>query len=450
MQPFIFKLDAGKHDISDGDNIILSSTINEPQCDLGFHILLHRTKSALTITNNPNLKNGIYNVVNSFEDITPNYEDSLINLTKKYLNIKDKSSEIIDRSFYKMWEILFIFELAKDKEMTFASISESPTAFIQAIINFREKLGTGIAKDKAYSVSINPEKGNHATTDQQFTNFYNNVVPGLINVHRVRPQKPSKKNMQHTSPTELTTSLKTISSFKKEIEKTKKYIDLITADGEIQWDKLNYQEQEAYQLIFGEIIAALKVQAKDGNFVLKIFETYTLVTIKMIYLLTSFYDECFVFKPLFSRPSNSEKYIICKKFKYDQKKDSVFLDAKIANMEKVLEKIKGNKFVFDIYPKLTIPMEYLHKIKFINIKISNQQQIVINKIVTFIKEDNFFGDKYQKYRDIQIESIKWWTNTFYPPSNNLYEKNKEDVEKYIKQARDKFLMESIKFITNQV
>ena len=52
--------------------------------------------------------------------------------------------------------------------------------------------------------------------------------------------------------------------------------------------------------------------------------------------------------------------------------------------------------------------------------LENKQQIMINKIVTYIKENNYFGDKYHSYRDEQIKATKWWTDTFY---TSKYEKN---------------------------
>jgi hypothetical protein len=33
---------------------------------------------------------------------------------------------------------------------------------------------------------------------------------------------------------------------------------LVTADGGFEWDNENFQEQESYQLVLGEMIAALR------------------------------------------------------------------------------------------------------------------------------------------------------------------------------------------------
>jgi 23S rRNA U2552 (ribose-2'-O)-methylase RlmE/FtsJ len=451
-QPFVFKLETGKSDVLDKgpnkDNLILSSTINLPLCSLGFHTFIHRTKNAMSITKNLQTKNKFYYVVNPFEHIITNYEDSLKNLTKVYLGIKEDTPYILSRAFYKLWEILFLFGIADKKELSYAALAEGPGAFIQAVINYREKLGSGISNDKIFSVTIHPEKGKYIEMGKQFTNFYNKQIPGLLNIHSTVPTiKSSKYNGKDNGDI---TQVKTISLFKKDIEKTKKYADLVTADGGFDWDDENFQEQEGYQLILGEIIAALRVQSKDGHFVLKIFETFTLPSIKLIYLLSSFYEETYMYKPFFSRESNSEKYIICKGFKYDQKKDNALLDKKIKSLESILEGMNSIKYVFDIFPGLDIPNDYIDRFKFMNIKIANQQQIMINDIVSYIKENNYYGEKYHTYKEKQIEATKWWTNNFYPPSNNLYLKNKEDLQKILKISLEKYSVEQSNFISTLI
>ena len=51
--------------------------------------------------------------------------------------------------------------------------------------------------------------------------------------------------------------------------------------------------------------------------------------------------------------------------------------------------------------------------KLINIEMINKQQITINKIVTFIKNNNYFGEDYHNYKDNQDKNNLFWKNTFY-------------------------------------
>jgi 23S rRNA U2552 (ribose-2'-O)-methylase RlmE/FtsJ len=487
---FVYELDNGTSDIleksSKINNLITSSTINLPLISLGFQNFLHRTKDAMTITEKLETKNKFYNVMNPFEHDISNYDDSLINLTKKYFNNKDKAPEIMSRSFYKMWEILYLFGIGDNKNLSYASMANTPESFIQAIIHYRQKFKDGITNDKIYSVLIHSDKEKYADMNMQFLGFYNKQYKNVFSIvdHKgvkkirktkaqsggkakdesedtedtedkepVKSKSKSKTNKEGSSSTSVTNKniiqSDTIKLFKKDIEKSKKYLDLITSDGKIKIDNINTQEQESYQLILSEIIAALKVQAVNGSFVLKVFETFTIPTIKLIYLLSSFYKNTYIYKPFYSRPYNSEKYIICKDFQLDQVKDADQLKTKIKTLETVLAGMDTNKFIYDIFPTLKLPDEYLYKMKLINIKIANTQQIMINEIVKYIKENNYFGEKYHMQRDIQIEATKWWASTFLPP-NNLYDKSKEDLIKIMNTSIDKNKAEQVQFISSLI
>ena len=280
-------------------------------------------------------------------------------------------------------------------------------------------------------------KHNNIEMGKQFMSYYDKVYPDLLNIHKTYPSEKAKKYKSRSDGD--ITQIKTISLFKKEVSKSKKYADLVTADGGFEWTDENYQEQEAYQLILGEAIAALRVQNKDGHFVLKLFETFTTPTLKIIYLLSSFYKNVYICKPFFSRTSNSEKYLICKGFKYDQKTDKKKLDEKIEILESVLSKLSTNEYLQDFIPDLELPSEFINNFKYINVEIANKQQIMINKIVTYIKENNYFGDKYHEYREKQIEANDWWINNFLTEKyNKNVLKNLSDITKYNTQEEIQF------------
>ena len=427
-KPFVFKFSV-KNDVlknADKDNIILSKIISHPQVSLGFHKYLHRTKDAMDIVNNLETSNKFYYVVNPFEHKIKDYKDDLNNETKKFFDMKTEEPNVLSRAFYKMWEMINYFDLADKKDLTYAALAEGPGSFLQAVLKFREKYKYDLKKDKYFGVTIHPENGKNIEMGKQFMGFYENKYPSLINVQRTY-SKSKSENYKSRSNGDVT-EVKTISLFKKEISKSKKYADLITADGGFDWNDENYQEQEAYQLILGEIIAALRVQNKDGSFVIKLFETFTNTSLKMVYILASFYDECYICKPLFSRLSNSEKYLVCKGFKYDQKKDSEFLDNRVGYLEQVLKEMSSELFVQDIFTSINLPEDFINIIRYANIEIANSQQIMINKIVTYIKENNYYGEKYHQYRENQIEATKWWINNFFT------EKINKNIEKFLSES----------------
>lgn len=431
FKPFIVKLNNNQIDLTKYKNDLgLSSMICQPLFSNGFHYFIHRTKDAMEITNKLESKEKFYLIVSPFEHKTQNYKDDLISVTKKYLNMKDEP-RILSRAFFKMWEIMHYFDIGREKDFTYAALAEGPGAFIQAVLKYREKFNLISNKDKFFGVTIHPEKGNYIKMGQQFLSHYENKNPGLIKIHKTYNKATAKKYKSRDNGD--ITDVKTISLFKKDIKKSKKYADLVTADGGFDWNNENYQEQEAFQLIFGEIIAALRVQNKGGSFVLKLFEVFTNVTIKMIAIASSFYEEAYIFKPFFSRTSNSERYLILKGFKYDQSKDKSFLNKNLEILEEMLSKMNTNQYVVDIFSDLEVNKTFLNQIKYSNIQIANNQQILINKIVVYIKGNNYFGKEYHKYHDEQITAVKWWIDTFFPSDYNKSVKTaREEIQKYIK------------------
>lgn len=446
-KPFIFKLQSSNNKILDRPinkkDIVISPIISYPSLSLGYHYFIHRTKESMDRTNKLESKNKFYYIVNPFEHTISNHNKDLTSDTKEFFNMKDDDPKILSRAFYKMWEILTYFDIGSKKDLNYAALAEGPGSFLQAVLKFREKYNYDLKKDKYFGVTIHPENGNNIEMGKQFLGHYNKLYPELINVHKTYPLETANKYKGKTNGD--ITNVKTISIFKKEISKSKNYADLVTADGGFDWDDENFQEQEAYQLILGELIAAVRVQNIKGSFVLKLFETFTMTSLKLIHIVSSFYEESYICKPLFSRSSNSEKYLVCKGFKYDQVKDAKILDVKISNLEVILSALSTDEFLQDIYPDLVLPDSYIEDFKFINIIIANDQQIMINKIITYIDGNNYYGDDYHLYKSKSIEATKWWNDTFFKEKINStenlkYVKNLIDYnnkEKQIYFANDK-------------
>jgi len=197
--------------------------------------------------------------------------------------------------------------------------------------------------------------------------------------------------------------------------------DLVTADGGFQWEKENLQEQEAYKLIFSQIVTALKLNKKGGNFVLKIFDTYTSVTLKYLELLKSLYKEVYITKPFTSRISNSEKYVVCKNL---INKVSATDIKKLEEMITVINK-NDNYNMIKIFTDYDIDEKSLQLYKKINIELYNKQYVGMNNILSFVNLDNYNGVEYHNYLDKQIAASIYWNNTFLDP------KNYNNIHKYL-------------------
>lgn len=74
-----------------------------------------------------------------------------------------------------------------------------------------------------------------------------------------------------------------------------------------------YQCQEflSSRLILCQILVALKVLRTGCTFVCKVFDTVTPISAQLLFLLACSFDSLSIFKPVSSRPANSERYLIC-------------------------------------------------------------------------------------------------------------------------------------------
>ena len=242
---------------------------------------------------------------------------------------------------------------------------------------------------------------------------------------------------------EKTSKINSKDKFILDNEKKKGNYDLIINNFKKKVIDYNFIEQESYQELLETIISIINNLSAKGNVVLQLYDTFTISTLKLIYILQSCFEESYIYKPYMSRYSDNEKYIVLKKFKIPESN-------LIKGLENVYKNFDNKKYLIEIFPELVISKDYLNTFKFINIRLINYQQIMINDIVKYIKENNYFGDKYHIFRDKQIESTKWWINNFYPPSVNLYEKNKDEVEKLFKSSQEKLNLEYQKFVETLV
>jgi 23S rRNA U2552 (ribose-2'-O)-methylase RlmE/FtsJ len=232
--------------------------------------------------------------------------------------VNPKLPQILNRAYLKLWEMLIYFDLIPDKEgFTSAHLCEGPGSFIQATVYYREmqeKLGKikSSAKDNYYGVTLHSDT-EHLQMQKDFINYFDKDKTKRLHVLETKSVDTIKDMYGGGYKGMLTngdiTKINTIRLFggAKDAESFAEPSDLVTADGGFDWKKENLQEQEAYKLIFSEIVTAIKVQKNGGSFVLKIFESYTHTTLKFIELLRVFYNEVYICKPFTSRISNSEK-----------------------------------------------------------------------------------------------------------------------------------------------
>uniref|UniRef100_A0AAR2JC39 Cap-specific mRNA (nucleoside-2'-O-)-methyltransferase 1 n=1 Tax=Pygocentrus nattereri TaxID=42514 RepID=A0AAR2JC39_PYGNA len=77
----------------------------------------------------------------------------------------------------------------------------------------------------------------------------------------------------------------------------------------------NIQEILSKQLLLCQFLMALSVVRTGGHFVCKTFDLFTPFSVGLTYLLYLCFERVSLFKPVTSRPANSERYVVCRSLK---------------------------------------------------------------------------------------------------------------------------------------
>lgn len=186
--------------------------------------------------------------------------------------------------------------------------------------------------------------------------------------------------------------------------KYKNSMDLVTGDGGIDFSEdFNNQEYSATKLIIVQVVYALAMQSNNGNFVLKVFDTFSNAIIDVLYLLSSLYKNVYIMKPQTSRNANSERYIICKGYNLNENKEKI--DYIIEKMYNNFDNLNSNLYIETIF-NFKYSRTFISKIEEINIIIGKKQIDNIVTTLNLMMNKKFDKIDYFKKKHIQ-KCIKW-------------------------------------------
>lgn len=280
----------------------------------------------------------------------------------------------ISRAYFKLLEIMGDHQIV-DK-CNSLHLAEAPGGFIEATRYLKKK--KGIFDSTYYTFSV---LGDDCVPTYNRNLIYDKNIIVLSN----------KKNRGDLY------DLENIKNLIKDLEN--KNINFITCDGGFtENNEFSSKEQLHHHLIFNEIVTSLFILNENGNFVLKIFDIFTELTFDYVYILSYLFEEVYICKPNTSRPTNSEKYLVCKgyiKKRFDSKLKSLFkflCNSGIDNYSSFVNK----SYIKDIFVTC---------VKDVNIYFSRYQVFNINSI---IEMDNL-NLKISKNQ----ENIENWISNYY-------------------------------------
>ncbi len=196
-------------------------------------------------------------------------------------------------------------------------------------------------------------------------------------------------------------------------------VDLITADGGFDFSiNFNDQENQALRLIFTELMYAFMLQKNGGVFILKMFDTFQKSSVDILYLLSNFYEKITVVKPNTSRYANSEKYIVCKNFNYENK-DIDLINKKLYNILYVMNNIDFNNNYISSILDIKYNLFFKNQIEELNIILANQQIENIQYTFRLIENNERKSDKIQQLQNNNIQKCIQWCLKYNMQYNKL-------------------------------
>ncbi len=309
----------------------------------------------------------------------------------------------ISRSYFKMWEIYYnfsdkIFQDVKQTDiLTFGHLAEGPGGFMEATYNYRNQLLKGrLNKDIYYGITLRPN---------------NEYVPDWTKMRKIF----SDSNQIKIEYGNLYI-LPEVKNFIKNFQKNKAFV--VTADGGFDYSSdFNGQEINSCQIIYSECIVAMNILKKNGTFVCKVFDLFTSPMIKILYFMTLHFDEVYLYKPETSRPANSEKYLVCIRYRdllKEEDKNYLLYLIQVYQDYQTKNKIKENE-TLDLL-NIRVPNSFVHSLMKYNHMYIEQQKFYLQKTIN-LSYSKPTKDEYDKLMKEQVKNAVQWCKKYNIPIN---------------------------------
>lgn len=342
---------------------------NSPHISKSLSIYLNKTKGDIS------------NYLSNW-DIIKRYTNpyEFIHTSLPQLNYSISKIKPISRAFFKITEIYNTFNLLDVKKpITTYHLAEGPGGFIEATAYLRKN-----KLDKYYGITLIDKSNINIPGWRKSEKFlYNN--PNVV----IEKGVTGDGNIYDEN------------NFMDCVNRHKNKIDIITGDGGFDFsNNFNNQECAAFRLIYTQMVYAISMQKYGGTFILKIYDIFLKSTLEILYILSTFYTNIYITKPNTSRYANSEKYLVCTDFRYN---NTNYISQKFHDTLKVLNNIDFKKYQIKSVINIPIQLYFINQIEEINAILGQQQ---VENIVNTIKLINLNEKKSEKIENMKNQNIQ--------------------------------------------
>lgn len=294
----------------------------------------------------------------------------------------------LSRSFFKMIEIFHIMKFFETKQkvvkMKSLHLCEGPGGFIEAFFHKAEDHHKNI--HVSYAMTLR-------STHQ--------MIPGWRRATPFLQRHPAVKLVYGPSNTG---DIYDVQNQNYLLELCKRQMHLVTADGGFDFsDDFHAQEKMIFRLLVSSAYIALQTLAVEGDFVLKVFDIQSQTTRDFLTLIGSCFKEWTLYKPVTSRPCNSEWYFLGKSAIHQR--DSVV---------KILAEIRDMLSEEKVIAKLLVENSKEEYIQVLQKERIVKQSAALQNVLSYCENMNnvpIISINEALWRD-QIGPSKDWCNTF--------------------------------------
>ena len=297
----------------------------------------------------------------------------------------------LSRSFFKMIELLNVLNFFENKskvnKLRTLHLCEGPGGFIEALYHKAGELQRNIRV--SYAITL---RSSHQ------------MIPGWRRATPFLQRHPTVKLVYGPTNTGDIYDHEN-QAYLKELCK-RQPVHLITADGGFDFsDDFHAQERMIFRLLVSSSLIALQTLTQDGDFILKIFDIQSQVTRDFLTIIGSCFKRWTIYKPVTSRPCNSEWYFIGS--------EAILLRMPVINFLTRLRNILEKDVMIHHLLEENAKEEFLQKLQKERIE---KQKIALENVLKYCENERTAEINNELWKS-QIKPSKDWCETFRIVSN---------------------------------
>ncbi|XP_064386721.1 cap-specific mRNA (nucleoside-2'-O-)-methyltransferase 1-like isoform X2 [Halichondria panicea] len=184
-------------------------------------------------------------------------------------------------------------------------------------------------------------------------------------------------------------------------------VHFVMADGGISVEgQENVQELLTKQLVLCQYTCALSILATGGNFVCKVFDMFTPFSVGLLYLLYRCFHKICIFKPVTSRPANSERYVVGIGLRSNTQSVCEYMFSVNERLLQLRKEYPGNDVLHVVSPEvLSEKEEFVSYITSFNDSFGMNQILNLRKIQSFVNNSGLFETR---QAEIRARCLELW------------------------------------------